>query len=87
MTALDLAPWRALGASVARGALRCGPSTEGQIVSLDESDGVLMHLDLYDDERVAARLAEQGITATREERDAVRAAAREGYVETMERRA
>ena len=34
-----------------------------------------------------ALLAEQGITATREERDAVRAAAREGYVETMERRA
>jgi len=87
VTALDLATWRALGASVARDAMRCGPSDEGPLVLLDESDGVLDHLGLYDDEQVTARLAALGITATREERAAVRAAARDGYVETMERRA
>ena len=85
--ALDLAPWRRRGESIAVAALRADPDAAGDLVSLDESDGVLMRLDLYDDTDVTARLAAQGITATREERDAVRAAARDGYVETMERRA
>jgi hypothetical protein len=87
VTALDLAPWRALGASVARTALRVDPAAAGQLVSLDESDGVLMHLDLYDDADVTARLVAAGIAPTTEHCDAVRGAVAEGYVETMERRA
>lgn len=84
--ALSLAPWRALGAEQAAAVLRVDPDAAGDLVSLDESMGVLVQVDLYDDDRTDARLIAAGIAPTQEHRDAVRTAVREGYTQRMERR-
>ena len=83
----NLTQWRQRGEACADTVLRADPSAAGQLVTLDESDGVLDHLGLWGDDQCDAELRAAGLDATEEHRDAVRAAAREGYVETMERRA
>ena len=86
IAALDLAPWRRRGESIAAAALRADPDAAGDLVSLDEADGVLMSLDVYDDDTCDAALIAAGVAPTREHRDAVRVAVREGYTQRMERR-
>ena len=83
----DLSRWRRRGEECAGDALRADPSAAGQIVSEDEVAGVLDYLGLWGDDQVDDELRAAGLDATEEHRAAVRAAAREGYTERMERRA